>query len=62
MLVCVWNFEDEVLLRGEECKTREKFNFSRKKKDKMVILVENGKFSRYWMMKWTAPLNSSREI
>ena len=26
-LVCV-NFGDEILLRGEECKTREKFNFS----------------------------------
>ena len=27
---CVWlcgNFGDEILLRGEECKTREKFNF-----------------------------------
>ena len=30
---CVWlcvNFEDEILLRGEECKTWEKFNFSEK--------------------------------
>ena len=31
---CVWlcvNFGDEILLRGEECKTREKkFNFSEK--------------------------------
>ena len=24
------NFGDEILLRGEECKTREKFNFSEK--------------------------------
>ena len=29
MLVCV-NFGDEILLRGEECKTEEKFNFSEK--------------------------------
>ena len=29
MLVCV-NFGDEILLRGKECKTREKFNFSKK--------------------------------
>ena len=28
--VCV-NFGDEIMLRGEECKTREKFNFSEKK-------------------------------
>ena len=38
MLVYV-NFEDEILLRGEECKTREKFNFS--EKGKTVISVEN---------------------
>ena len=30
MLVCV-NFKDETLLRGEECKTWEKFNFSEKR-------------------------------
>ena len=28
--VCVWNFETKFFLRGEECKTREKFNFSEK--------------------------------
>ena len=27
------NFEDEILLRGGECKTREKFNFSEKGKN-----------------------------
>ena len=32
------------------------------KKGKTVILVENQKFSRSWMMKRTSPLNSSREI
>ena len=30
VLVCV-NFGDEIQLRGEECKTQEKFNFSEKK-------------------------------
>ena len=29
MIVCV-NFGDEIMLRGEECKTQEKFNFSEK--------------------------------
>ena len=47
--------------RGGECKTREKFNFS-KKKGKTVILVENRKFSRSRMRKRIEPLNSSREI
>ena len=32
-------FLDEIILRGEECKTREKSNFS--KKGKVVILVGN---------------------
>ena len=60
MIVCVWNFGDEILLRGEECKTREKFNFS--EKGKMVISVENRNFSRSLMTKRIAPLNLSREI
>ena len=29
MCMCV-KFRDKILLRGEECKTREKFNFSKK--------------------------------
>ena len=29
MRMCV-NFEDEILLRGGECKTQEKFNYSEK--------------------------------
>ena len=29
MCMCV-EFQDEILLRGEECKTREQFNFSEK--------------------------------
>ena len=35
--MCV-EFQDEILLRGEECKTREKFNFLRN--GKMVISME----------------------
>ena len=54
------NFGDKILLRGEECKTREKFNFL--KKGKTVISVENHKFFRSRMTKRIAPLNSSREI
>ena len=27
----IMNFGDEIILRGEECKTREKMNFSKKK-------------------------------
>ena len=53
VLVCV-NFRDEILLRGEECKTHEN--------GKIVISVENRKFSRPWMTKWTSPLNLSRKI
>ena len=69
VLVCM-NFEDEILLRGEECKTREKLEIF--KNGKMIIIIiiikcKNGlgkpiKFSRYRMMKWTVLLNSSREI
>ena len=59
VLVCV-NFGDEILLRGEECKAREKFNFS--EKGKTVILVGNQKISRSRMTKWTLLLNSYREI
>ena len=56
---CV-EFGDEILLRGEECKTRENFNFL--KKGKMVISLKIQKFSRSWMTKRTSPLESSREI
>ena len=62
LYVLVWvNFGDEILLRGEECKTQEKFKFS-EKNGKTVISVENWKFSRSRMTKRTSPLNSSREI
>ena len=53
-------FRDEILLRGEECKTREDSNFL--KKGKMVILVKIQNFSRSRMTKRTSPLESSREI
>ena len=59
VLVCV-NLWDEIMLRGEECKTQEKFNFF--EKGKTIISVGNRKFSRSRMTKWTSPLNSSREI
>ena len=59
VLVCM-NFEDENLLKGEECKTREKINFS--ENGKTVILVKNHKFSRSRMTNWTSSLNSSHEI
>ena len=35
-------FWDKILLRGEECKTRENSNFLRK--GKTVVLVKNPKF------------------
>ena len=38
---CV-EFRDEILLRGEECKTRENFNFL--KKGKMVISAKKSEF------------------
>ena len=31
--VCVWEFRDGILLRGEECKTQENYNFKEKWKN-----------------------------
>ena len=56
---CV-EFRDEILLRGEECKTRENFNFL--KNGKMVISAKIQNFYRSQMMKRTLSLESSREI
>ena len=56
---CV-EFRDEILLRGEECKTLKNSNFL--KKGKMVILVKIRNFSRYQMTKQTSSLKSSLEI
>ena len=56
---CV-EFRDEIIFRGEECKTRENFNFV--KKGKMVISAKIRNFYRSQMMKRTSPLESSREI
>ena len=39
---------------------RENSNFL--KNGKMVILVKIRNFSRSWVIKWTSPLDSSREI
>ena len=63
------NFGDEILLRGgggggggggENVKPEKNSIFL--KNGKTVISVENRKFSKSWMTKRTAPLNSSREI
>ena len=59
MSMCM-EFRDEIILRGEECKTREKYNL--KKKGKTVISVENLNFSISRMTKRTSPLESSHEI
>ena len=53
-------FQDEIILRGGECKTRE--NSNSLKNGKMVILVKIQNFSRSWMTKQTLPLESSHEI
>ena len=53
-------FQDTILLRGEECKTRENSNFL--KTGKMVISIKIRNFSRSWMMKRTSPFELSREI
>ena len=53
-------FRDEIFLRGGECETPKNPDFLRK--DKMVILVKIRNFSRSRRMKWTSPLESSREI
>ena len=62
--MCV-NFGDEILLRGEECKTRVNLNFF--ENAKMVNCcnstgLQTLNFSRSRMMKWTSSLYSSREI
>ena len=57
--MCV-EFRDEILLRGVECETPRKSNFLKKRK--MVISVKIRSFYRSRMMKWTSPLESSREI
>ena len=42
-LICMYvEFREEILLRGEECKTRENSHFLRN--GKMVILIKNLKF------------------
>ena len=69
--VCMKKFRDKIILRGGECKIRENFKFKFKKKGgggggKTVIyhnsLEKIWDFSRSWMMKWIATLESSREI
>ena len=58
--MCV-EFRDEILLKGEECKTRENSIFLRK--GKTVISMRKFEiFYRSPMMKQTSPLELSHEI
>ena len=50
-----------IILREEECKTREK-KFNSLRKGKKVISVKIRNFSKSRMMKRTSPLESSHEI
>ena len=56
---CV-EFWDEILLRGEKCKTLENSNFL--KKSKTVISVKIRNFSISLMTKRTSPLELFHEI
>ena len=62
----MWEFRDEILLRGRECnKTRENFIFSEKGQNgnfTEIVKAKNWKFSRSRMMKRTSPIKSSLEI
>ena len=58
--ICV-NFRDKILLRGEECKTRENLNLSEKGQNggfPLVYKLQNWNFSRSRMTKRTSPLDS----
>ena len=56
----VQNFGTKFFLSKGECKTRENSNF--RKNGKIVISVKTRNFYRSRMMKWTSPLELSREI
>ena len=61
----MWEFQDEILLRGRECKTRENFIFSEKEQNDnfaKIVQAKTWKFSISRMMKRTSLLESSREI
>ena len=61
----MWEFRDEILFKGRECKTREIFIFSEKGKNDNFVEIIQAKihnFSRSRMTKQTSPLKSSREI
>ena len=53
-------FRDELLLKGEECKTWENSDFL--KKGKMIISIKIQNFSKSRMTKRTLSLESSHEI
>ena len=64
MYVCV-NLGDEILLRGEECKTWVNLNFFEKWQNGKLPLMcklQNCNFSRSWMMKQISLFYSSHEI
>ena len=63
--MCMWEFRDEILLRGRECQTRENFIFSKTGQNgNFVEIVQDKtwKFSKSRMTKQTSPLESFREI
>ena len=63
--ICVCQFRDEIRLRGEECKTREKLNFSEKWKNSDLSIqyrLKTYKSSISRMMKHTSPLDFPHEI
>ena len=64
MYVCV-NFENEIILRGEKCKTQVDLNIFKKGQNGKLPLMyklQNWNFSRYRMTKWASPLDLSHEI
>ena len=61
----MWEFRDEILLRGRECKTRENFIFLEKGHNGNFVKIVQAKtwnFSRSRMTKQISSLESSREI
>ena len=38
----VWEFQNEILLKGEECKTRQNFNFLKNSKNNKIAKMVQG--------------------
>ena len=64
LILVIWNFGDEILLRGENVKPGKNVIFSRKGKtiNSTEVQVESLKFSRSRMTKRTSLLESSHKI